>query len=221
MNGGLSGLVAITGGCGVVEPWSATIIGFVGGILYLLGSRGLVMLRLDDAVDAIPVHMVNGIWGMIAVGLFGSPELLRKVCGDGAERYAGLFMTGDGTLLACQLVGLLCIIGWVMLIMLPFFVWLDYRGWFRSDPLEEIVGLDTSYHGRLPLDGDIHAAGEGEHINQVHLNEYRRRRQETLRNRRRANENNNSISSSAGNAEGSEHGNEVRVPTPILNSRTE
>lgn len=58
MNGSLCGLVSITAGCGIVEPWAAVITGAVAGCLYLVGSRGLVRLRLDDAVDAIPVRIL-------------------------------------------------------------------------------------------------------------------------------------------------------------------
>jgi hypothetical protein len=151
MNGTLSGLVAITGGCAVVEPWAAALIGSVAGILYIIGSRGLVWLRLDDAVDAIPVHLVNGAWGLIAVGLLASPTRLLNAYGR--SNHPGLFYSlpsgVDARLLGVQLMGLVFIATWVMCIMLPFFVWLDWRGWFRSDPLEEIVGLDTSYHGGL------------------------------------------------------------------------
>ena len=57
----------------------------------------------------------------------------------------------DFHLLGAQIVGALFIMAWVLAFMLPFFVWLDWRGWLRSDPLEELVGLDTSYHGGLAL----------------------------------------------------------------------
>lgn len=53
MNGTLSGLVAITAGCGVLEPWAAVTVGFVSGLLYIGGSKGILRLRLDDAVDAV------------------------------------------------------------------------------------------------------------------------------------------------------------------------
>ena len=155
MNGSLSGLVAVTAGCGVIEPWSAVTTGFVAGVVYMIGSRGLVQLRLDDAVDAVPVHLMNGIWGVIAVGLWASPTRLDRFYGR--SPHAGWFYSirdgnpGDMRLLGAQLVGMLFIIGWVMCIMVPFFIWLDWKGWFRSDPLEEIVGLDTSYHGGLAL----------------------------------------------------------------------
>lgn len=154
MNGTLAGLVAITGGCGIVEPWAAAIIGMFAGLLYLLGSRLLVRLRLDDACDAIPVHGLCGLWGLISVGLFASPTRLERSYGH--ANHPGLFYSwmqgkSDFRLLGMELLGIVMIIGWVMCIMLPFFIWLDWRGWFRSDPLEEIVGLDTSYHGGLAL----------------------------------------------------------------------
>jgi ammonium transporter, Amt family len=154
MNGSLAGLVAITGGCGVVEPWAAVVIGTVAGNLYLVGSKLLVRLRLDDACDAIPVHGMCGCWGLIGVGLFASPTRLMNTYGR--FNHPGLVYSwqdgnSDATLLGAQLAGILFIFGWVMCIMLPFFIWLDWKGWFRSDPLEEIVGLDTSYHGGLAL----------------------------------------------------------------------
>lgn len=154
MNGSLAGLVAITGGCGVVEPWAAVIIGAVAGVVYLLGSKLLLRLRLDDACDAIPIHALSGCWGVFSVGLFASPT--RLLTFFGRADHPGLFYSwhngsSDAVLLGAQVVGILFIIGWVMCIMLPFFVWLDWKGWFRSDPLEELVGLDTSYHGGLAL----------------------------------------------------------------------
>ena len=53
MNGTLSGLVAITAGCGVLEPWAAVVVGFVAGLLYIASSKGILLMRLDDAVDAV------------------------------------------------------------------------------------------------------------------------------------------------------------------------
>ena len=60
MNGCLSGLVAVTAGCGTVENWAGVAIGAVAGLLYLGGSTFLIKIKLDDAVDAIPVHLFNG-----------------------------------------------------------------------------------------------------------------------------------------------------------------
>jgi Amt family ammonium transporter len=151
MNGALSGLVAITSGCAVVQPWAAVVIGLIAGWMYLVGSHILIKLRLDDAVDAIPVHFVNGIWGVIATGLLADPNLLLQAYGR--DDHAGWFYgLSDFTLLGTQLVGLLFIFGWVLVLMLPFFIVLNYFGKFRADSLEEMVGLDISYHGSKALD---------------------------------------------------------------------
>ena len=157
MNGSLSGLVSITASCGIVEPYAAVLIGACAGLLYIVGSAALIKLRLDDAVDAIPVHMLNGAWGLIAVGLFASPDRLEAAYGH--STHVGWFYSfahggSDGTLLAAQIVGILFIFGWILFTMFPFFIWLDMKGWFRSDPLDEIVGLDTSYHGGCLLGTD-------------------------------------------------------------------
>jgi Amt family ammonium transporter len=181
MNGSLCGLVAITGGCGVVEPWAAAVTGFVAGLLYILGTRGLVYFRLDDAVDAIPVHLLNGAWGLISVGLFASPTRLMAVYGR--NEFVGWFYSlqrgnSNARLLGAQLVGLMFIVGWVMTIMLPFFIWLDWKGWFRADPLEEIVGLDTSYHGGLTMHNG------NDEINPEYITAYKKQKQENNLRRR-------------------------------------
>lgn len=59
------GLVGITAGCSVVTPWSSGVIGLVSGWVYVAASNLLVKLKIDDAVDSIPVHFFCGIWGCI------------------------------------------------------------------------------------------------------------------------------------------------------------
>jgi len=153
LNGCLSGLVAITAGCAVVEPWAATVIGVISGWVYLWSSNALVKWRIDDAVDAIPVHLANGIWGVIATGLFARGEHIEVAFNTDASE--GIFYDfSNFKLLAAQLCGLLFIIGWVSVLMGPFFLVLNYLGWFRADPLEEVVGLDISYHGGNAYDFD-------------------------------------------------------------------
>lgn len=105
------------------------------------------------------VHMVSGIWGLIAVGLFATPRRLQEAYGR--SEHVGFFYSFahegvDGKLLLLQIVGIIFIIGWVTAIMLPFFIWLDWKGWLRSDPLEELVGLDISYHGGCVLGSEVH-----------------------------------------------------------------
>ena len=152
MNGSLSGLVAVTSGCALMEPWSALITGLVAGWLYMFSSSLLIRFRIDDAVDAIPVHMACGIWGMIATGLFASPRKMELAYGN--SEHVGLFFSwgrgsSDASLLGCQILCILFIIGWTLFTMMPFFIWLNYKGWLRSDSLEELVGLDISYHGEI------------------------------------------------------------------------
>jgi len=156
MNGSLAGMVAITSGCTVITTWASIIVGTVAGAVYLGASLGLEKLCLDDAVDAIPVHLANGIWGCIATGLLAAPDCTLQVYGQ--DHSVGWFYewargSANGRLLAAQLVGLLFIITWSAAIMYPLFSIIDYMGWFRSDSLEELVGLDISYHGGETTEG--------------------------------------------------------------------
>jgi len=172
-----------TGGCGVMEPYGAIITGFVAGLLYRVGSKALLYFRLDDAVDCIPIHGVSGMWGLIAVGLFASPRYLEAAYGN--SQHPGWVYTWsrpggtDATLLGAQLCGILFIIGWVSVNMFPFFIWLDWKGWFRSEAMEEIVGLDRSFHGGLAL-----LAGD-EVVRAEYITAYRKKKEEGgLRKRR-------------------------------------
>lgn len=149
MNGLLTGLVAITAGCAAVESWAAVVIGIVAGWVYLGASKLLIKLRIDDAVDAIPVHLFGGAWGLVATGLFSTPELMEKAYGQ--SEHVGWFYewgrgSGNFTLLGIQLIGILFITGWTVALMYPFFHILNLFGSLRVDPLEEEVGMDISRH---------------------------------------------------------------------------
>ncbi len=172
MNGSLTGLAAITGSCGFVRPWAAVTIGAVAGLLYHFTSSFLEYKCIDDAVDAIPVHLSGGIWGVIATGLFASPVGLAQWYGVDHVDHVGWFYSwgrgsGDAKLLLCQLIGLLFIIGWTIGVMLPFFMLLNYVGVLRADSLEELVGLDVSYHG-------YNIAGMQNEVSKENLDEYYR-----------------------------------------------
>jgi Amt family ammonium transporter len=149
MNGCLGGLVAVTAGCAVVTPWAALLIGMGGGLSYLCCSKLLIKLRIDDAVDAVPVHFANGIWGIIAAGLFAEPSNMA-LAGYNSD-HTGWFYSfskgsGDANLLLCQFCAVLWILSWVTSVMTPFFLILNMAGMFRVDALEEEVGLDISHH---------------------------------------------------------------------------
>ena len=166
MNGCLSGLVAATGGCAVIEPWAAVVTGFVAGILYLVSSQTLIHMRIDDAVDAVPVHMANGVFGSLATGLFASGRRMALAYPHAND--VGIFMGGNGTLLACQCCGVLFVVGWVTTLMFPFFMFLNYLGWLRASASDEVEGLDISYHvpssRYLGTDAEEEAEGPPEHV---------------------------------------------------------
>ena len=123
MNGCLTGLVSITAGCATVEPWCAFIIGIVGGWIYLSASALILRLKIDDAVDAIPVHLFGGAWGLIAAGLFSNER--RMATAAYATDNLGWFYewgrgSGNFTLMGVQLVSLLFVFGWTSCIFTPF-----------------------------------------------------------------------------------------------------
>lgn len=145
MNGCLTGLVAITAGCATVDTWAAVVIGIVSGWVYLAISKTIVKLRIDDAVDAIPVHMGGGMWGILAAGLFSKPSLLLAAYGNDSN--PGWFYQGnDFTLAGIQIVAIIFVFGWTFCVMGAYFYFLNYMNWLRIDPLEEEVGMDISRH---------------------------------------------------------------------------
>lgn len=147
MNGCLSGLVAITAGSASVDLWASCVIGAIGGMIYVYGSGFVVYLMIDDAVDAIPVHMFNGIWGLIAAGLFSTPDGIKNAFGQDNVHFGWFYNMSDATLFLNQIVLVCFIFAWTCGTMVPFFLGLNYLGWFRSDGLEEVIGLDVRYHG--------------------------------------------------------------------------
>jgi len=150
MNGALGGLVAITANCAVVEPWAAVLIGMVAGVVYVFASKLLVKLKIDDAVDAVPVHFFCGMWGLIATGIFCSDKLLmQNYTLDG-----GGILYGRGNVLGNELLGIMFIVGWTGGVMTPFFILINALGLFRVDAIDEQVGLDISHHRGAAYDMD-------------------------------------------------------------------
>jgi Amt family ammonium transporter len=117
-NGALAGLVAITGPCAFVETWAAFIIGAIGGLVYFISSKvNLHLLKLDDPLDAIAVHAGCGIWGLLASAAFAAPGMVTDVYGtlpDGSQRPYGFVMGGDGSVLAANVVAIICVAAWTM-----------------------------------------------------------------------------------------------------------
>ena len=151
LNASLAGLVAITAGCAVVPAWAAVVIGAVAGVLVDVVVEVLdKKLHIDDPVGAVGVHMANGIWGTVAVGLFADPKLIADAEYVLGESFAsgGLFITGEWTQLGLQLLGIVTIAAWTVATMtLTFFLLSKIQKGIRVGKTEEIEGLDKTEHG--------------------------------------------------------------------------
>jgi Amt family ammonium transporter len=158
-NGALAGLVSITAPCATVTPWAAIIIGCIGAWVFLGGSYlNAYILKIDDPVDAIAVHMWAGMWGVLATGLFSTEEYVAGAYGTvpGTEdgvRYYGGFWGGGGRLFAAQIVYMLAILAWVGGLMGIFFTALKFAGVLRVSPEVEAAGVDASHYGGTAYHG--------------------------------------------------------------------
>lgn len=135
-NGILAGLVSITAGCAIVKPWETIIIGFIGGLVYQGASMTLRALKIDDVVDAFPVHGACGIWGVLACGLFGNPD--EEIGGN------GLFYGGDQ--FRVQVMGIICIVAWVGVMSLLIMAPLRKLGLLRLSDTYQKEGADMIEH---------------------------------------------------------------------------
>ncbi len=141
LNASLAGLVAITAPCDVTDALGAVIIGAVAGLLVVFGVWLLdYKLHVDDPVGAVAVHMMNGIWGTIAVGLFATSSAPES-------EINGLFYGGGFHQLGLQLLGVVSVAAWAAVcITITFFVIRAVVG-LRVTEEEEITGLDAVEHG--------------------------------------------------------------------------
>ena len=142
LNASLAGLVAITAPCDVTDCLGAIIIGFVSGLLVVFGVWLLdYKLHVDDPVGAVAVHMMNGIWGTIAVGLFATTSA------PGNDTVKGLFYGGGFKQLGIQLLGFVTVAAWTAVTITIAFVIIKKTIGLRVTEEEEIVGLDSMEHG--------------------------------------------------------------------------
>jgi Amt family ammonium transporter len=149
LNASLAGLVGITAPCDVTDVAGAIAVGVVSGLLVVFGVWFLDnKLRVDDPVGAVAVHMLNGIWGTIAVGLFATDTAPGYSIADSAgNKMVGLFYGGGFKLLGIQLTGMFVTAAWtVVTITITFFIIKKTIG-LRVSEEEEILGLDSTEHG--------------------------------------------------------------------------
>jgi Amt family ammonium transporter len=160
-NGMLAGLVAITAPCAFVDSWAATLIGAIAGVLVVLGVFFWEKRGVDDPVGAISVHGMNGLWGVISVGIFANgkygagwngvvrSDVISGVAKDlGYDGVRGI-LYGDASQLWAQLLnaGVVIVFGFVMA-----FVWFKISNLItplRVSPEAELTGLDAPEMGAL------------------------------------------------------------------------
>ncbi|BFZ05259.1 hypothetical protein BsWGS_08298 [Bradybaena similaris] len=136
VNGCVSGMVAVCGGCDVYRPWGACVVGLIAGVCYNFTSWWVAKLKIDDPVDAVGVHFSGGITGCIAVAFLSYPD--------------GILMAWDkksGLMLAWQLVGICAVILWSGTLSAILFGAMKGLGIFRLSEEIERKGLDLPIHG--------------------------------------------------------------------------
>lgn len=147
VNGVLAGLVAVTAPCAFIEPWAAVVIGLIAGVLVCVATIVLERAQIDDPVGAVPVHMVNGLWGVIAVGLFASGNPDTAAWNGIDKAVTGLFYGGGFGQLGAQLLEAGSIFIVAASLSWLFFLVLNRFDLLRSEPKAEIVGLDIPEMG--------------------------------------------------------------------------
>ena len=123
LNGSLAGLVGITAGADVISPFSAIIVGFISGLLVYIFVVFFDKLKIDDPVGAISVHLICGVWGTLAVGIFSSEHSF-------IIQLLGVFAYGLASI----------IFSFILFSLIKYFIGL------RVHEDEEIIGLDISEH---------------------------------------------------------------------------
>jgi Amt family ammonium transporter len=133
INGCLAGLVAITAGCHAVSAWEAVVIGAVGGLVAVYVSLLLDRVKIDDVIGAVPVHLAAGVWGTLAVGLFGNLDIL----GTGLTRWEQLGVQGIG----------IAVCGALSLGVMAPVLWAAHKSLgLRVTAEQERIGLNVAEH---------------------------------------------------------------------------
>jgi len=144
LNGVLAGLVAITAPCAWVTPVASIAIGAIGGVIVVYGALLLEKLKIDDPVSAVPVHLMNGVWGTLAVGIFATENGVTGL------------LAGNSAQFVAQLIGVLAVGVWAAIMGGILFYGILKGVWgLRVSREEEIKGLDVEEHGVEAYPGDV------------------------------------------------------------------
>ena len=149
LNASLAGLVAITAPCDVVDVYGALVVGAVAGLLVVFGVWFFDnVARVDDPVGACAVHLINGVWGTLAVGLFATDTTptYSLAAADGTK-LLGLFYGGGAKLLGIQFIGMITTAAWTAVTIWITFMAIKKIFGLRASAEEEIEGLDITEHG--------------------------------------------------------------------------
>jgi Amt family ammonium transporter len=149
INGILAGLVSVTAGCYVFGYGGAFWAGLIGGVLVVFAVGFFDSIKIDDPVGATSVHLVCGVWGTLAVGLFANPNNFTQ----GGEGITGLFFGGGLTQLGIQFVGVMSVGLFTVVMSTIFWLVLKSTMGLRVSPEEEMKGLDIGEHGMEAYSG--------------------------------------------------------------------
>jgi len=155
LNGCLAGLVAVTAGCAWVTPAGSFWIGLVAGVIAVLAVPMWDKLKLDDPVGALSVHLVNGVWGTLAVGLFAAPGY----AGGDAQPGLGLFYGGGAAQFFTQLKGVAAVGAFTFPVSLALWYAIKATMGIRVTEEEETEGLDIHEIGVEAYNGDALSGG--------------------------------------------------------------
>ena len=143
LNGVLAGLVAITAPCAYVTPGYSILIGAIGGVIVVYGPILLEKLKIDDPVSAVPVHLMNGIWGTLAIGLFATENGVTGL------------VAGNTSQIVAQLIGVGAVGVWCVATGAVLFFGIKATIGLRVSREEEVKGLDIEEHGTQAYPNDV------------------------------------------------------------------
>jgi ammonium transporter, Amt family len=167
LNGAIAALVAITAACAFVAPWAAIVIGFVAGVIVVLGSLLVERVGIDDPVGALAAHGMAGVWGTVSLGFLTVPSLAEKL----ATGKGGLFYGGGLHQLGVQLLGLAAVGAFTFGASFAILGLMKVTVGIRAEPEVETMGLDVSEHGMwgypefyIPVPGGYGTEHHGHHV---------------------------------------------------------
>src|SRR6187549_3258217 len=143
LNGAIAGLVAITAACAFVAPWAAIVIGFVSGVIVVVGVLAVDRVGIDDPIGAIAAHGMAGVWGTLSLGFLALPGQAESL----ATGQGGLFYGGGFHQLGVQVLGLATVGAFTFAASFGALWLMKVTFGIRTEPEDETAGLDVSEHG--------------------------------------------------------------------------